>query len=91
MRDLAVDAAVSGGAGRYRAKLCPEWSAWGPVGGYLAAILLNAAKAHGSFPRAASLSCHFLSVGRFADVEVETETLRRTRRAESVRARMTQD
>jgi acyl-CoA thioesterase len=91
MGDLAVDAAVSGGDGRYHAKLSPEWAAWGPNGGYVAAILLNAAKAHGGFPRAASISCHFLSVGGFADVQVETETLRRTRRAESVRARMVQD
>jgi acyl-CoA thioesterase len=91
MGDLAIDAAVSGGDGRYSAKLSPEWAAWGPNGGYVAAVLLRAALSHGGFPRAASISCHFLSVGRFADVEVETVTLRRTRRAESVRAVMTQD
>lgn len=34
--------------GRYRAKLVPEWSTWGPLGGYVAAI----ARSHfaASFP-----------------------------------------
>ncbi|MFI0367876.1 thioesterase family protein [Actinomadura sp. 1N219] len=91
MRDLAVDAAVTGGDGRYAAELVSDWSAWGPVGGYVAAILARAALAHGSLPRVASLSCHFLSVGRFAPVDVEVTTLRRSKRAESVRCSMSQD
>lgn len=86
-----MDAAVSGGHGRFIAELSPEWAAWGPNGGYVAAILLRAAVSHGSFPRVATLSCHFLSVGRFAAAQVEVTTLRRSKQAESVRAVMSQD
>ncbi|TMQ90437.1 thioesterase family protein, partial [Actinomadura soli] len=91
MRDLAIDTAVKGDNGRYVAELVPDWSAWGPVGGFVAAILARAALAHGSLPRVASLSCHFLSVGQFAPVDVEVTTLRRSKRAESVRCSMHQD
>lgn len=86
-----VDTAVTGENGRYAAELMPEWSAWGPNGGYVAAILARAALAHGSQPRVASLSCHFLSVGRFAPIELDVTTLRRSKRAESLRCSMTQE
>jgi acyl-CoA thioesterase len=89
--DLAIDAAVRGGDGRYTAELSPEWGAWGPNGGFVAAVLLRAALAHGDLPRVASMTCHFLSVGAFAPVEVEATTLRRARRAQSVRVAMRQD
>lgn len=91
MRDLAVDTAVTGADGRYAAELRSEWGAWGPNGGYVAAVLARAALAHGSLPRVASVSCHFLSVGRFGPVEVEATALRRAKRAESVRCSMGQD
>ncbi len=39
MGDLAIDAAVTGGNGSYKAELSPEWAAWGPNGGYIAANL----------------------------------------------------
>lgn len=91
MGDLAVDAAVVGADGRYAAALSDEWAAWGPNGGYVAAVLLRAARAHSGFGRAASMTCHFLSVARFAPVEVTATTLRRSRRAESVRVAMSQD
>ncbi|SEG73011.1 Acyl-CoA thioesterase [Thermomonospora echinospora] len=91
MGDLAVDAAVTGGDGRYTAELSPEWDAWGPNGGYLAAILVQAARAHSPLSRVASVSCHFVSVGRFAPVELEVVGLRRSKRAESVRCSMRQD
>jgi len=91
MGDLAIDAAVAGGDGRYTAKLSPEWNAWGPNGGYLAAILLRAALAHGEFRGVAAVTCHFLSVARFDAVDLRVTTLRRARRAESVRVTMAQD
>jgi acyl-CoA thioesterase len=91
MGDLAVDARVVGANGCYRARLSPQWDAWGPNGGYIAAVSLNAARAHGSLPRVASLSCHFLSVARFAEVELEVETLRAATRAEALRVAMTQE
>jgi acyl-CoA thioesterase len=91
MGDLATDAAVVGADGLYTAVLSDEWAAWGPNGGYVAAVLLRAARAHSDFPRAASMTCHFLSVARFAPVEVTAVTLRRSKRAESVRVTMNQD
>ncbi|MBO2451161.1 thioesterase family protein [Actinomadura barringtoniae] len=91
MGDLAKDAAVRGSDGRFTAELSPEWGAWGPNGGFVAAVLRNAALAHGDLPRVASMTCHFLSVGAFAPVEVEATTLRRARRAQSVRVAMRQD
>ena len=91
MGDLATDAAVVGADGLYTAVLSDEWAAWGPNGGYVAAVLLRAARAHSDFPRAASMTCHFLSVARFAPVEVTAVTLRRSKRAESVRVTMNQE
>ena len=91
MGDLAVDAAVAGADGLYTATLSPEWEVWGPNGGYVAAVLLRAALAHSGFPRAASMTCHFLSVGRFAPVDLTVRTLRRSTRAESVRVTMIQE
>jgi acyl-CoA thioesterase len=91
MGDLAIDAAVSGGDGHYTAKLSPEWNAWGPNGGYLAAILTRAALAHGDFAKVAAVTCHFLSVARFDPVDLVTATLRRGRSAQSVRVSMGQD
>ncbi|MEU5879040.1 thioesterase family protein [Spirillospora sp. NPDC047279] len=91
MGDLASDTAVSGDNGHYTAKLSSDWSAWGPVGGYVAAVLCRAALAHGTFSRVASVTCHFLAVAAFAPVDLDVVTLRRTRRAESIRVTMTQD
>lgn len=90
MGDLGIDSAVTGRDGRYSAELSPEWGAWGPNGGYLAAIALRAAHAHGSLPRVASLTCHFLSVARFERVELAARALRTGRRAESIGVSMSQ-
>lgn len=89
--DLAEDTDVQGGGGRYRAVLSDDWEIWGPNGGYLAAVALRAAGAHSGLSRPASLVCHFLGVAGFHEVELRTETLRRSRRAESTRVSMVQD
>ncbi|MFC4909125.1 thioesterase family protein [Actinomadura gamaensis] len=91
MGDLAIDAAVRGADGHYTAELSPEWSAWGPNGGYVAAVLARTALTHGELPRIASLSCQFLKSGRFAPVELTAVTTRSARRAEAVRVTMAQD
>jgi len=91
---LAVAAAVTALSAEnrhYTAELSPEWPVWGPHGGYATAILVRVALAHGAPPRVASASCHFLSVGRFAPVDIHVTTLRRARRAESPRCSMRQD
>ena len=94
MGDLAADTALRpiDEAGRFRIRLTRDWETWGPNGGYLAAVALRAAAAVTAFPRPATLSCLFLGVGDFdADVEVEADVIRRTKRADAVRVRLVQD
>ena len=86
MGDFGLDSAVSGADGRYRATLSASWEIWGPQGGYVAAVALRAAGAASPFPRPASIACHFLRPASFGPAEVVVESLRRTRRAESLRA-----
>ncbi|WP_194813776.1 thioesterase family protein [Nocardia sp. XZ_19_385] len=90
MGDLGLDTAVDGAAGQYAATLSPDWEAWGPVGGYLAALAVRAAREHGELPHVASATCQFLSVAEFGPVQLTAETLRAGRRAESIQVRMTQ-
>jgi len=88
--DLAADTEVTGGHGRYRARLSPDWEIWGPCGGYVAAVMLRAAGLHTPLRRPATTACHFLGVAAFDDVDVGVTTLRATRRTESMRVTMTQ-
>jgi acyl-CoA thioesterase len=91
MGNFDADTAVEGSDGRWTAKLDADWNIWGPNGGYLATIALRAAGTHSPLPRPASFSCHYLGVARFDAVDLTTTTLRRAKRAESVRVSMTQD
>ncbi|MEU8897525.1 thioesterase family protein [Nocardia sp. NPDC048505] len=90
MGDLGLDTAVDGADGRYTATLSPDWEAWGPVGGYLAALAVRTARVHGTLPWVASATCQFLSVAEFGPVLLTAETLRSGRRAEAIQVRMTQ-
>jgi len=91
MGSLAAETAVEGGDGRYTGRLSRDWEIWGPMGGYLAAFALRAAGAHCGLARPASLAGHFLGVASFdAPLEIACTTLRAARRAQSVRARITQ-
>jgi acyl-CoA thioesterase II len=90
MGDLEKDTAVEGANGHYVATLSPDWEIWGPNGGYVAAVALRAAGAHSQHPRPASVLCHFLNVATFDQVEINVETLRGSRRAESMRVSMIQ-
>jgi len=90
MGDFGVDTAVEGADGRYTAELSADWEIWGPNGGYVAAIALRAAGAATALRRPASFSGHFLSVARFAPVDIEVVTLRAAKRAASLRVSMTQ-
>jgi acyl-CoA thioesterase II len=91
MGDFERDTRVEGSAGRYRAALSEDWRIWGPNGGYLAAIALRAVGREAKIPRPSSFHCHFLSVGRFAEVELEVAEIRLGKRSESFRVRMLQD
>jgi acyl-CoA thioesterase II len=88
---LDEDTRVDGAGGRYRAVLSPEWDIWGPNGGYLAVIALRAAGAEARVGRPVSFAAHYLSVARFAPVDLEVVALHRGRRSESFRVSMRQD
>ena len=90
MGDLAVDTAIEGSDGRYRAQLSRDWEIWGPNGGYLAVIALRAAGTHTSLRRPATFSCHYLGVADFDAVDLEVRTIRGSRRAASIAVSMTQ-
>ena len=90
MGDFAVDTAIEGGDGSYRATLSPDWEIWGPNGGYVATIALRAAGAESRFARPASFTGQFLSVAKFEEVDISVELVRSTRVADSLLVRMTQ-
>jgi len=91
MPSLDLDTRVSGGPGRYRAVVSSDWEVWGPNGGYVAAIALRAAGAEARIPRPVAFSAHYLSVARFAPVDLEVTAVHRGRRSESLRVSMTQE
>lgn len=91
MRNLGVDTSVSGRDGRYTAILHGGWDIWGPQGGYVAGTALRAAAAATSFTRPVSFTCHFLRPAQLGSLELHVESLRQTRRAESLRVTARQD
>ena len=90
MGDLAVDTAVEGEGGKYRAELSRDWEIWGPNGGYLAAIALRAAGAYTPLRRPATFACHYLGVAEFEHVDLVVEPMRESKRAASLRVAMHQ-
>jgi acyl-CoA thioesterase len=82
--DTAVVGSAADGEGRYTAHVSRDWEIWGANGGYLAAIALRAAGAHSGRARPASISVQYLRPGRFEPMELETRTVRGTRRADCV-------
>jgi acyl-CoA thioesterase len=90
MADFAAATMVAGGDGHYRARLDADWFAWGPFGGYLAALALRALGAEARLPWPATFSGLFLNVGEPGDVDIEVRTLRGGKRAEALRAMVVQ-
>lgn len=91
MADLRTDTEVTGAGGRWQAKVSDDWNLWGPNGGYLAAIALRAAGRQAPGMRPASMECHFLHAARPGDVQVVTQTLKASARAQSVRVTLRQN
>lgn len=89
--DFDRDTRVEGSSGRYRATLSPAWEVWGPNGGYVAVVALRAAGAEAQLGRPVSFAAHFLSVARFAPVDLTVDVVHRGRRSESLRVSMQQD
>lgn len=79
------------GEGTYEAPLDRAWEIWGPMGGYVASIALQAAAAESRFGRPASFFCHYLSVASFeAPLTLTVTPLRQAKTAESQRVVVTQ-
>jgi acyl-CoA thioesterase len=79
------------GEGHWRAQLSEDWMLWGPAGGYVSAIALRAAGEATRFARPVSFACQYLSVARFAPVDLHVESLRAASRTEALRVRMSQE
>lgn len=92
MGDLTADAALTErDDGTYSADLSRDWEIWGPNGGYMAALALDAARRLSGRPRPANASIHFLSAASFDGPVTVTPTVQRaTRVATSVRVAVTQ-
>lgn len=91
MGDLRGDTEVSGGKGRYTAKVMPGWDFWTPNGGYLSAIALRAAGAETTHERPIAYYCQYLRPGRSGEqADVAVTSLRRTKRTEALRVEMRQ-
>lgn len=92
MSDLGLDTAVEPGEdGKLVATVSPDWSIFGPNGGYLAAITLRAAATQATRSVPLSITCHFVKAAKPGPVSLTVELLRRSRVADSFRVRMVQD
>lgn len=77
--------------GRFERVLSREWEIWGPNGGYMAALALDAARRVSGRARPANATVHFLGVANFdSPVSVTAEVLRSTRQATSLLIRIEQ-
>src|SRR5437016_13030519 len=85
MPSLDLDTRVSGTEGHYRAVISSDWEVWGPNGGYVAAIALRAAGVEARIPRPVAFAGHYLSVARFAPVDLEVTAVHPGRRPRSPR------
>lgn len=81
---------LGGSDGHYQTTLSKDWQIWGPNGGYLAALALQAAGMQSKIRRPASISCQFLTSPRFEAVELEVTALRERRRSEAWSVQMLQ-
>ena len=92
MGALADDTAIRDEGGRLAATLSRDWEIWGPNGGYVSAIALRAAgKIAPPDQRPATFSGQYLSVGQFADVEIEAEAVRKGRNAWCINVALVQN
>jgi acyl-CoA thioesterase len=92
MGDLALDTSLTDqGDGTFRCALTRDWEIWGPNGGYMAGIALQAAALVAHRPRPANATVHFLGVASFDEPVTVTPTVQRSSRvATSVRIAVSQ-
>jgi acyl-CoA thioesterase-2 len=92
MGDLAADTAVRRlDAHTYGVTLNPEWEIWGPQGGYVAACALRAAGAASTHPVPVAMSCHYLNVAQWGDVQLRVQPRKQGRELSAYRVEMSQD
>lgn len=86
---------IEGSGGTYRGNLDPEWTVSGnPHGGYLMALLANAAIAEddvGAHPHPLSASAVYVTPPAVGPAEIHVEHLRKGKVASQLRARLVQD
>lgn len=93
MRELYKDSLpASTKGGGFTIDLRPEWDVWGPNGGYVSAILLNAVAARSScrLPVPASLYVQYLAVAEYAQAQIDVVCMKQGRTAEAHQATLTQ-
>ena len=78
------------GHGQFTIELHRDWSIWGPVGGYLAAVAIRAASQVSSMERPASIHIQFHRTATYSESVVTAQAVARGRQAEAVRVEMTQ-
>lgn len=78
------------GNGRWRVDLREEWGLWSPAGGFISALALRAAGEATNLPRPASMTCHFLRMGKYGPAEVRVESLKPGRRSELLKIELVQ-
>jgi acyl-CoA thioesterase II len=82
MGTLQADTEITQTEERFQATLSRNWEIWGPNGGYVAAVALRAAGlAAPSDHRPTSLSCQFISVAEFGEIEVQVVPIKQGRSA----------
>lgn len=91
MGDLDNDTALEGGEGRYTARVLPDWRLIAPSGGIVSALALRAAIAGSEHARPVTYYCHYLNPAGEGAIELGVTSLRRSRRAESLRVDVDQD
>lgn len=79
------------GPAEWRGRFREEWGLWGPAGGHVTALALRAAGEATDQARPVSMTCHFVRVGKFDDVNIHVESLKKGRRNELLRVDLKQD
>lgn len=91
MGDFGDDTALTVTADGWTRSVHPDWTIWGPNGGYMAALALRAAGERRGRARPANATVHFLGVASLDEpVHVTAEVQRVARTATSVRVEITQ-
>ena len=85
MGDLDNDTRLAGADGRYVGEVSPDWRLIAPSGGIVSALALRAAVDASQFDRPVTYYCHYLNPPEEGEAQLAVTSLRRSRRAESLR------